>query len=81
MVAFDQASTTAEQLALAAMDHVRLVRDANATGNSARIDEATAGQAQAMESFRGAVAHMEACIEALGAAMIAAFQAYHSNKN
>ena len=81
MVAFDEASTTAEQMALSVMDHGRLVSDANATGNSARIDDATAEQAQAMERFRVAVAHMEACMVALGAVMIAAFQAYHSNKN
>ena len=81
MVAFDSARTTAEQMALAVMDHGRLVSDANATGNSARIDDATAEQAQAMERFRVAVAHMEACMVALGAVMIAAFQAYHSNKN
>ena len=81
MVAFDEASTTAEQMALAAMDHVRLVSEANATGNSARIDEATAEQATAMQRFRVAVAHMEACMVALGAARAAADDAYHFNKN
>ena len=81
VVAFDEASTTAEQMAFAALGHGRLVSAARGTGNSARIAEATAEQAQAMERFRGAVANMEACMEALGAAMIAAFQAYHSNKN
>ena len=81
MVAFDSARTTAEQMAFAAMDHGRLVSAARGTGNSAIIAETTAEQAQAMERYRGAVADMEACMEALGAAMIAAFQSYHSNKN